>query len=106
MLRNILILSLILDEAVDIKRLPLLTPACWGRSVTQNEDGYELLAVLVFILGTPLGLLLDEEGGETEHFRLEIVIVPPQFSERRLIIVPELNVQAIVCDAEHNHGLP
>ena len=38
-------------------------------SITQNEDGYELLAGLVFILGTPLGLLLYEKGGETEHFR-------------------------------------
>ena len=34
-------------------------------SITQNEGGYELLAVLVFILGTPLGLLLYEKGGET-----------------------------------------
>lgn len=39
-----------------------------GESITQNEDGYELLAVLFFILGTPLGLLLYEKGGETEHF--------------------------------------
>lgn len=30
-------------------------------SITQNEDGYELLAVLFFILGTPLGLLLYEK---------------------------------------------
>lgn len=40
-------------------------------SITQNEDGYELLAVLVFILGTPLGLLLYEKGGETEQFELK-----------------------------------
>ena len=77
-----------------------------GESITQNEDGYELLAVLFFILGTPLGLLLYEKGGETEHFWLEIIIVPPRFSERRLVIVSELDIQPVVCDAEHNHGLP
>lgn len=33
-------------------------------SITQNEGGYELLAVLVFILGTPLGLLLYEKGAK------------------------------------------
>lgn len=75
-------------------------------SITQNEGGYELLAVLVFILGTPLGLLFDKEGGETEHFWLEIIIVPPRFSERRLVIVSELDIQPVVRDAEHNHGLP
>lgn len=53
-----------------------------------------------------LGLLFDKEGGETEHFWLEIIIVPPRFSERRLVIVSELDIQPVVCDAEHNHGLP
>ena len=75
-------------------------------SITQNEDGYELLAVLVFILGTPLGLLLYEKGGETEHFRTESTVIPPVLSERRLVIVSELDIQPVVCDAEHNHGLP
>ena len=46
-------------------------------SITQNEDGYELLAVLVFILGTPLGLLLYEKGGETEHVRVEFLVFMP-----------------------------
>ena len=74
-------------------------------SITQNEGGYELLAVLVFILGTPLGLLLYEKGGETEHFRTESTVIPPVLSERRFVIVTEFSNKPAVEYCEHDNGL-
>lgn len=71
-------------------------------SITQNEDGYELLAVLVFILGTPLGLLLYEKGGETEHVRVEFLVFPPLYAERWLVIVTELYGQIAVHNGKDN----
>ncbi len=74
-------------------------------SITQNEDGYELLAVLVFILGTPLGLLLYEKGGETEHVRVEFLVFPPLYAERWLVIVTELYGQIAVHNGKDNNSL-
>ncbi len=47
-------------------------------------------------------LLLDEEGGETEHVGIEPVVAPPVLSERRLVIVPELDDQIPVDEREHH----
>ena len=74
-------------------------------SITQNEDGSELLAVLVFILGTPLGLLLYEKGGETEHVRVEFLVFPPLYAERWLVIVTELYGQIAVHNGKDNNSL-
>ena len=74
-------------------------------SITQNEDGYELLAVLVFILGTPLGLLLYEKGGETEHVRVEFLVFPPLYAERWLVIVTELYGQIAVHNGKDSNSL-
>ena len=74
-------------------------------SITQNEDGYELLAVLVFILGTPLGLLLYEKGGETEHVRVEFLVFPPLYAERWLVIVTELYGQIAVHADSFQRGI-
>ena len=72
-------------------------------SITQNEGGYELLAVLVFILGTPLGLLLYEKGGETEHVSVELAVIPPILCERWLVIVTELDRKPFFNNGENDH---
>ena len=47
---------------------------------------------------------LYEQGCETEKVGVELVI-PEHFAERRGIIVPELQPEAVVIQAEYDHGL-